>query len=150
MRVPPPLVFAAILVAGWALDWLWPWPIVPPGRGFAPRIAGAAALIGLGFGLIACCVWHFKRAQTAVEPWRATTRIVTQGPYRYSRNPIYLGFALAGVGFALAFNNLWMLAGQLCFVLVVSELVIKREEAYLARKFGDAYSIYRSNTRRWL
>jgi protein-S-isoprenylcysteine O-methyltransferase Ste14 len=106
-------------------------------------------LILFGLGLIGYCAWQFKRAQTCIEPWRATSSIITNGPYRFSRNPIYLGFAIAGSGIALAFNTYWMLLSVLAFVLIANKLVIEREEKYLERKFGDPYLNYQQQTRRW-
>jgi protein-S-isoprenylcysteine O-methyltransferase Ste14 len=71
------------------------------------------------------------------------------GPYRYSRNPIYLGFAIAGVGSALGFNTWWMLLSVLVFVLLANKIVIEKEEEYLERKFGESYLDYQRQTRRW-
>jgi protein-S-isoprenylcysteine O-methyltransferase Ste14 len=76
--------------------------------------------------------------------------VITSGPYRYSRNPIYLGFAISGVGIALAFNTCWMLFSVLAFVLIANKHVIEKEEDYLEEKFGEAYANYRRTTRRWL
>jgi protein-S-isoprenylcysteine O-methyltransferase Ste14 len=109
----------------------------------------SGALILFGLGLIGYCARQFKRAQTCIEPWRATSSIITNGPYRYSRNPIYLGFAIAGVGIALAFNTCWMLLSVLAFVLIANKLVIEKEETYLEGKFGEAYLNYQRATRRW-
>ncbi len=138
------------LVAGWGLNWGQSWLILPASRWCAPRVALSGALILFGLGLIGYCAWLFKQAQTCIEPWRATSSIITKGPYRYSRNPIYLGFAIAGSGIALAFNTGWMLLSVLAFVLIANKLVIEREEKYLERKFGEPYLNYQQQTRRWL
>jgi protein-S-isoprenylcysteine O-methyltransferase Ste14 len=116
----------------------------------APRVALSGALILLGLGLNVYCAWQFKKAQTCIKPWRATSSIITNGPYRYSRNPIYLGFAIAAAGIALAFNTWWMLLSTLAFVLIANKLVIEREEKYLEGKFGESYLNYRRETRRWI
>jgi len=137
------------LIVGWGLNWGQSWLILPASRWCAPRVALSGALILFGLGLIGYCAWLFKQAQTCIEPWRATSSIITKGPYRYSRNPIYLGFAIAGSGIALAFNTGWMLLSVLAFVLIANKLVIEREEEYLERKFGESYSNYRQETRRW-
>ena len=115
----------------------------------APRVALSGALILLGLSLNVYCAWQFKKAQTCIKPWRATSSIITNGPYRYSRNPIYLGFAIAAAGIALAFNTWWMLLSTLAFVLIANKLVIEREEKYLEGKFGESYLNYRRETRRW-
>ena len=135
---------------GWGLDQGWSWLILPVNRWVAPRVALSIALILLGVGLICYCALQFKRAQTCIEPWRPTSCIITRGPYRYSRNPIYLGFVITGVGIALAFNTWWILLSVLAFVLIANKAVIEREEAYLERKFGESYSNYQRETRRWL
>jgi protein-S-isoprenylcysteine O-methyltransferase Ste14 len=135
---------------GWGLNWGQSWLILPASRWCAPRVALSGALILFGLGLIGYCAWLFKQAQTCIEPWRATSSIITKGPYRYSRNPIYLGFAIAGSGIALAFNTGWMLLSVLAFVLIANKLVIEREEKYLERKFGEPYLNYQQQTRRWL
>ena len=79
-----------------------------------------------------------------------TTAIVAQGPYRYTRNPIYIGMFLGQTGFALGFNSLWLLAMLVPFYLVIRYGVVAREEAYLERKFGATYGTYKSRVRRWL
>jgi protein-S-isoprenylcysteine O-methyltransferase Ste14 len=150
VRIPPPLLIVVCLVVGWGLDWGRSWPILPAARWCVPRVAFSGALILFGLGLIVYCARQFKRAQTPIEPWRATSSIITKGPYRYSRNPIYLGFAITGAGIALAFNTCWMLLSVLAFVLIANKLVIEREEKHLEGKFGESYLNYRRETRRWL
>ena len=80
----------------------------------------------------------------------STTTIVDTGPYRFTRNPIYLAMVLGLIGLAIAFNTLWLLLVPVPFALVTRYGVIAREEAYLDRKFGDVYRRYRSRVRRWL
>jgi protein-S-isoprenylcysteine O-methyltransferase Ste14 len=137
------------LIVGWGLNWGQSWLILPASRWCAPRVALSGALILFGLCLIGYCAWLFKQAQTCIEPWRATSSIITKGPYRYSRNPIYLGIAIAGSGIALAFNTGWMLLSVLAFVLIANKLVIEREEKYLERKFGEPYLNYQRKARRW-
>jgi protein-S-isoprenylcysteine O-methyltransferase Ste14 len=79
-----------------------------------------------------------------------TTAIVESGPYRFSRNPIYLAMFIGLVGLAFAFDNLWILIALVPFALVIRYGVVAREEAYLERKFGNRYGGYRSRVRRWL
>ncbi|MBW2543395.1 MAG: isoprenylcysteine carboxylmethyltransferase family protein [Deltaproteobacteria bacterium] len=150
VRLAPPILIALCLLAGWCLDQGQVWPVLPATAGVGLRVALSGAPILLGLGLILYCAQLFKRAQTHIEPWRPTSSVITSGPYRYSRNPIYVGFVVAGAGIALAFDSYWMLLGVLVFVLLANKHVIEREEEYLARKFGEAYSSYRRATRRWL
>jgi hypothetical protein len=90
------------------------------------------------------------RAGSNVPTNLPTTTIVESGPYRFTRNPIYLGMFLGLIGLAIAFDNLWLLMMLVPFALVIRYGVVAREEAYLERKFGDVYRGYRSRVRRWL
>jgi protein-S-isoprenylcysteine O-methyltransferase Ste14 len=150
VRIPPPILLLVCLIAGWGLHWGRSWLILPATGWFGPRVALSCSLILLGLGLVGYCAWQFKNAQTRIEPWQATSSIIVKGPYRYSRNPIYVGFALAAAGIAFAFNSYWMLLSVPAFVLIANKLVIAKEERYLERKFGEAYLNYQRETRRWL
>lgn len=90
------------------------------------------------------------RAGTNVPTNRPTTAMVDKGPYRFTRNPIYLGMFGGLFGLAIAFDTLWLLATLVLFALVIRYGVVAREEAYLERKFGEAYRAYRKRVRRWL
>jgi protein-S-isoprenylcysteine O-methyltransferase Ste14 len=87
---------------------------------------------------------------TRVETNKPTTRIVANGPYRFTRNPIYIGMLLGQAGLAVGFDSLWILATLVPFYLVIRYGVIAREEVYLESKFGDVYLSYMSRVRRWL
>jgi protein-S-isoprenylcysteine O-methyltransferase Ste14 len=150
VRIPPPILIVVCLIAGWCLDQGQSWLILPATGWYGPRVALSGALILLGLGLILYCAQQFKQAHTPIEPWRPTSSVITSGPYRYSRNPIYLGIVIAGAGIALAFNTCWMLFSVLAFALIANKHVIEKEEDYLDRKFGESYSNYRRETRRWL
>jgi len=150
VRIPPPFLLLGCLIAGWALEQCRNWPILPTAGFQGFRVALSGALIVFGLGLVGYCAWQFKQAQTCIEPWRPTSRIITNGPYRYSRNPIYLAFLIVGVGIAFAFNTCWILLSVLAFGLMANKLVIEREERYLEGKFGESYSNYRCTTRRWI
>ena len=150
VRIAPPILILLCLIAGWCLDQGQHWPILSVIRWHGLRAVLSGALILFGVGLVLYCARLFKQAQTPIEPWRPTANMITSGPYRFSRNPIYLGIVIAGAGIALAFDSWWMLFSVLAFALIANKHVIEREEAYLERKFGEAYSSYRSETRRWL
>ena len=101
----------------------------------------------------ALAIWAFvtlRRAGTRVETTEPTMAIVTHGPYRFTRNPIYLGMFFGQTGLAIGFDNPWILAMLVPFYLVLRYGVVAREEAYLEHKFGDVYSDYKSRVRRWL
>ena len=91
-----------------------------------------------------------SRAHTSVDPMKPTTALVTEGAFRYSRNPIYVALTLLYVGVALLINALWILLLVVPALVVLRYGVIAREEAYLTRKFGDAYRQYTAQVRRWL
>ena len=104
----------------------------------------------LALALIAWAIVTITWAGSNVPTNLPTTTIVESGPYRFTRNPIYLGVFLGLIGLAIAFDNLWLLLMLVPFALVIRFGVVAREEAYLERKFGDDYRGYRSRVRRWL
>jgi protein-S-isoprenylcysteine O-methyltransferase Ste14 len=141
--VRPPIAWALTVVTGLALDWLYPLPFLPA--------AWAGGLVFLaGLALLIWAATTFRRAGTQIPTTEPTTRIVTDGPYRHSRNPIYLGMLLGLVGLALGLDSLWLLILLVPFFLVIRYGVVAREEAYLERKFGNVYLAYTSRVRRWL
>lgn len=103
-----------------------------------------------GAGLGAWFLLSFRRAGTPVDVRRATTTIVTSGPFRLSRNPGYLSLTLMYIGISVLTDALWPLILLPAIVLVVDRAVIRREERYLERKFGDEYLHYKVRTRRWV
>ena len=143
---PPPLIYLAGLLAGLGLDWLWPAPFAPDWA----RIYRAAVLFLLGLALATTVMLRFRRAGTRIEPHKPTTVLVTDGLFRYSRNPVYVGATCAYVGIALAVDSLWMPALLLPVLAAMHWGVILREERYLEARFGDAYREYKSQVRRWL
>jgi protein-S-isoprenylcysteine O-methyltransferase Ste14 len=145
--VRPPLAWALAVVAGLALNWLLPLPFVPA---TAPAGWLGAIVFTLALALFAWAITTMTWAGSNVPTSRPTMAIVDTGPYRFTRNPIYLGMVLGLVGLAIAFNTLWLLLALLPFALVIRYGVIAREEVYLERKFGDVYRGYRARVRRWL
>jgi protein-S-isoprenylcysteine O-methyltransferase Ste14 len=105
-------------------------------------------LVSLPLALTALRV--LSRAHTPVDPTKPTTALVTEGPFRYSRNPIYVALTLLYLGGAFLVNALWILLLVVPALVVLRYGVIAREEAYLARKFGTAYHQYTAQVRRWL
>jgi protein-S-isoprenylcysteine O-methyltransferase Ste14 len=145
--IRPPLAWGLAVIAGLALDWLLPLPFLPDDlqKGFL-----GASLFVLALALLAWAIVTMTGAGSNVPTNRPTTTIVESGPYRFTRNPIYLGMVLGLIGLGIAFNSLWLLIALLPFALVIRYGVVAREEAYLERKFGDVYRGYRSRVRRWL
>ena len=149
VRVPPPLLFLSGLVLGLGLEWLWPlgWLANRPAW---LQFGVGGVLVVAGIALLASAMGLFRRAGTAIPPWEPTTALVTTGVYRYSRNPIYLAVVMMYVGLALLFAAAWALVLLIPILIVLHLAVIRLEEAYLERQFGEAYRQYRARVRRWI
>jgi protein-S-isoprenylcysteine O-methyltransferase Ste14 len=146
VMAPPPLIYAAGLLFGQGLDYLWPLALMPD-RGRYPVAFIAITAAG---ALIAWVVFKFRKAGTKLDPRQPTSAIVTTGPFRLSRNPAYLALSLLYVGIAIATDGVWTL-GMVVPVLVTMHVgVIFREERYLEAKFGEDYRRYKASVRRWL
>ena len=141
----PPLLYLGALLLGLLLNYLWPARIVSEGV----RYPGVVAVIVPGVLVIAAAMREFRLAGTNVETYRPATALVTGGPYRFSRNPIYLGLALIYAGIGLAANSLWTMVLLIPLLAIIRYGVIAREEAYLERKFGEKYVHYKASVRRW-
>jgi protein-S-isoprenylcysteine O-methyltransferase Ste14 len=147
--VLPPVLVGIGLAAGFLLKWLVPIPLVPPSLEGPVCFAGAGLfLLGVAFGGWALAT--FFRARTSPHPTHPASALVTWGPYRVSRNPMYVGLSAAMAGIALLANTPWVLAAIPPVALALSRLVIDREESYLERKFGEEYRAFLARTRRWL
>lgn len=143
--VRPRQVYLAAILIGVGLDLLRPVPWLPAGIGAwlgLPLVLGALALFSAS-------TRRFKDAGTPVPGNEPTSAIVGSGPYRFSRNPIYLAFSLFGLGIACWRNSAWVLGTLAAAVGVMSLVVIPREERYLERHFGAEYLAYKARARRW-
>lgn len=149
VRIPPPILFLSGLALGLALEWLWPlgWLADQPAW---LQFGIGGLLIVAGIALMALAMGLFHTAGTAIPPWEPTTALVTTGVYRYSRNPIYLSVVMLYVGLALLFAAAWALILLVPALIILHYAVIRREEAYLDRRFGEAYRQYRARVRRWI
>ncbi len=145
--VRPPLAWGLAVVAGLGLGWLVPLRFLPAG---VPARWLGAAVFAIALALFCWAIATITRAGSNVPSTLPTTTIVANGPYRFGRNPIYLGMCLALIGLAIAFGDLWLLVMLVPFWLVIRFGVVAREEAYLERRFGDTYRDYRARVRRWL
>jgi protein-S-isoprenylcysteine O-methyltransferase Ste14 len=143
---PPPLIYLVAILVGVALHLFVRVALVPP------RIA---AVVGapLVLGSILLGIWamrEFDRAGTPVPVREPTVALVTAGPYRFSRNPIYVALSLLHLGTAVWVNSAWLLLTLVAALIVMAQGVIAREERYLERKFGKPYLEYMAAVRRWL
>ena len=144
--VRPPLVYLAAIALGVLLHGAWPLPFLSPTVSTA---AGAITVLG-AVVLFISAVRTLRIAGTPVPGDRPTTAIVRAGPYRYSRNPIYLAFSLLQLGLACWVNSLWLLVTLIPAVALMSFVVIPREERYLEIRFPTQYPAYKLAVRRWL
>lgn len=142
----PPILFLGAIVTGVLLQILWPVTLF---KALPARIIGGVLVI-LGGTTVVTAVRRFRRAGTNVRPNQPTTVIVREGPYRFTRNPMYTGNMVAYVGLSLLCNVFWPLVSLVPFFLVLYWGVVRREERYLEAKFGDAYRAYKSRVRRWI
>ena len=124
------------------------WPVRLVSRAVSGPLGGTAVLVAVALFLYALST--FRTAGTPVPGNRPTTTIVRTGPYRYSRNPIYLSFSLLQLGVACWVNSLWLLVTLMPAVALMSFVVIPREEQYLAIRFPSDYLPYKASVRRWL
>jgi protein-S-isoprenylcysteine O-methyltransferase Ste14 len=144
--IPPPLLFVLPIVASLALEWLFPTSFV---HGAFRWLVGALIFVA-GIALIAGGFITQKRAGTDPIPFNPSTSIVAHGIYRFTRNPMYLGFALCTFGLAVLVDSAWMLLAVPIGLILIDRIVITREERYLERKFGEEYLSYKRRVRRWI
>jgi protein-S-isoprenylcysteine O-methyltransferase Ste14 len=142
----PPLLFGGTLLVGLLLHWLHPIPLMPA---LPARILGVVIFILSGvFGYLA--QRELDRASTNVRPDRPTTAIVMEGPYRITRNPLYIAVLGIYIGVAIFANAVVPLILLIPVFAVLQWGIVLREERYLESKFGNVYRAYRSRVRRWL
>jgi protein-S-isoprenylcysteine O-methyltransferase Ste14 len=143
VRVPPPVIVAAALALAWLLNRLLPVQLGPP----APALG--ALLVFLSMGWLGWAILTLVRAGNDPRPDRPDAALVTGGPFRFGRNPIYLGFLGFAAGLALHWGTLWGWLAVGAVFLLLDFAVIRREEAYLRGRFPD-YAAYAAKVRRWL
>jgi protein-S-isoprenylcysteine O-methyltransferase Ste14 len=144
--IPPPLLFVLPILATLTLEWFVPTSFV---HGAFRWLLGALIFVA-GIALIQRAVITQKRAGTDPIPYKPSTRIVSYGVYRFTRNPIYLGFALCAFGLAILVDSAWMLLAVPIGLILIDRVVVTREERYLERKFGEEYLSYKRRVRRWI
>ena len=144
-RILPPVYFLAAICVMAALHFLFPIARIIP-----PAYASGAVLILIGMFLILWAVRLFLKAGTAIKPFEESTKMIVAGPYRWSRNPIYLGMVIILFGIGLALGTLTPFAILPLFVWLIQKNFIAHEEAMLDKSFGAAYAEYKKRIRRWL
>lgn len=149
LPMPPPLLLLAALVAAIVLDWT-PLHFLAPPVGFNLQVIAGAVLIAGSLWLVASAMRIFQREGTNVIPTMPALKVVTGGPYRFTRNPMYLGMVLFLLGISLVFSLEWGIILAPLLWLGFDRLIVVREEAYLTGKFGPDYRVLLDKTRRWL
>lgn len=144
--VLPPVLFGGALALGLVLHWIRPVHPLPP---LPARLLGALLLIASGV-LARRAERAMKRAGTNIRPDRPTTAIVSEGPFRFTRNPLYISLTGLYLGISLLVNALWPLLLLVPALVVLQRGVVAREERYLEAKFGESYRAYKSRVRRWI
>jgi protein-S-isoprenylcysteine O-methyltransferase Ste14 len=142
----PPLVYLGAIVLGLLLHFAWPVRLVS--RAVSVPLGATTVVVAVALFLYA--VRTFRIVGTPVPGNRPTTKIVRTGPYRFSRNPIYLSFSLLQLGVSFWVNSLWLLVTLIPAVALMSSVVIPREERYLETRFQSDYLPYKAAVRRWL
>lgn len=142
----PPVIYAGAFGLGLIVEGL----IRTHVPGSTLRFGLGGLLLLVGFGLMGAALRAFRAAGTHVEPYLPATTLVTTGPYRFTRNPIYLGMTAAYLGAGLLSDSLWILIFAIPVLALIHVGVVLREEAYLTVKFGDRYREYVRAVRRWV
>jgi protein-S-isoprenylcysteine O-methyltransferase Ste14 len=150
VRFPPPFIYVAAYLVGLAVErWIVRVHLSRPGTRPWLVMAGWAVIV-IGASIVASGLVTFRFAHTAIMPIRPASRIVRRGPYRFTRNPMYLGMAILYTGLTLLFDTVVPLLLLPLAIVAMRILVIDREERYLTDAFGEDYRQYQREVRRWL
>jgi protein-S-isoprenylcysteine O-methyltransferase Ste14 len=148
IRFPPPLVFLGFALLGWLAE-----RRLPVDLGRWPDWIGwslAVLLAGAGIFLIGAALSLFRRIGTPPEPWKPTAAITRDGVYGWTRNPMYLGMMLIVLAASAGLQSPGILFGAVLSLIAIDRFVVRREEVYLSRRFGEPYADYKASVRRWL
>jgi protein-S-isoprenylcysteine O-methyltransferase Ste14 len=144
----PPLIYLEFLIIGLAMNLYYPLSL---------SSSETAVIMILGLGVIACGLavgaWALSamwRAEVSPLPWKQPARLVVDGPFRFSRNPVYVSLAIMYLGLSVALNTLWPPAFLVFAIIIVDRGIILQEERFLEKKFGEEYLSYKVRVRRWI
>ena len=149
----PPLAYLGAIAVGVGVHHWWPMHARSEGwlpLGVAIGVAIGVALVAIGIALLVWAQVVFRAKRTPLEPWKATKAIVDNGPFAWSRNPVYIAFAIIQIGIGVWSDKLAVVAMVLVPIAATAVLIVPREEMYLRRKFGAEYEDYCSRVRRWI
>ena len=142
----PPLIYGAGLLLGFAIQFVFPVSALPPELAFR---LGVVVVLASAW-IVVSALRALARAKTSFDLRQPTTAVVTDGAFRFSRNPMYVALTLLYLGVGLLVNSLWVLLLVMPVMVVIQRGVVEREERYLERKFGEEYLRYRAHVRRWI
>lgn len=146
IKVPPPLIYVSALLIGIGLNKVWPIFLIPT---FWAYTVGTALIIA-SLLIMPPVLVRFRRAGTTFDVRKAASALITDGPYRFSRNPTYVSLTMLYVGLGAVLNNVWILSLAIPVLLIIDLWIIRSEEKHLEEKFGNHYLQYQSAVRRWL
>jgi protein-S-isoprenylcysteine O-methyltransferase Ste14 len=146
VRFPPPALYVVAVLGGYLMNRRWRLPIA---NGVPVRVVASALIVAWAL-LTVSSIGNFRRFRTSIVPVRPATSLVVSGPYRFTRNPMYVGLAILTVALSLFMNSWWPILLLVPVLILVQVLVIAPEERYLERRFGADYVIYTHRVRRWL
>ena len=141
----PPIVYLVSILVGVGINLVWPVQLFP----YAVEPLGPSLTL-LAVVLFVLSVREFRKARTPIRTRKPVTAVIATGPYRFSRNPIYLSFTLLQLGIGMWANSAWVVGMLIPTLVLMSYGVIAREERYMEQKFGDEYLRYRAAVRRWV
>ena len=146
---PPPFIYAGGLALGLLLQRLVPLKYLPrASRGIGLTLGCTG--ISMGLAVLVSGFRQMNQAHTNINPTRPATTIVTEGPFRFTRNPLYLGMTLLYIGITFLVNSFWLILILPVVLGLMNFGVIAREERYLEHKFGSQYLAYKQRVRRWV
>jgi protein-S-isoprenylcysteine O-methyltransferase Ste14 len=146
IRVPPPVLYLAALAVGVVLHYLRPLTALPGSSRYV--IGGALAIVSIL--IMPPVLFRFRRAETPFDVRKAASSLITDGPYKFSRNPAYLSLTMLYVGIGVLLNNGWLLILVIPVFLAMDLWVVRREEQHLEAKFGEEFRRYKAAVHRWL
>ena len=141
----PPVIYLGSILLGWLINKVFPMTI-SSGTWF--KWVGVIFIL-IAIIIIALSRREFIKVNTSIRPDKSTTAIITTGPYKVSRNPLYTSLTLFHIALGIVFNNLWILFMVIPAIIMIVLGVITKEEKYLENKFGQQYLDYKSSVRRW-
>jgi len=145
--LPPPLYFILCLALAWGVH---RWRPVALGIEYRIELWIAVVLMAIAATIGGLALGEMKRLKTPAEPWKRPVRLATGGPFRFSRNPIYISFFFILAAIGMLADSAWIVGSVVVLWIVLDRFVVRREEAFLIHVFGDEYKDYTARVRRWL